>query len=170
MQKASQQAHALPYDALLMEAKGSGMRRLETTVLRFPSVNSDYAVCSATLETADGATYSEVACAAATSTSGDAQAKALELACQKAKSKALESFTGIKCEVKTVLSVLSPQPSLKAGATPAESSRVPAPLVLPTGPCYECGAELSPGNHEFSTKLFKRPLCVPCQINAAASR
>jgi hypothetical protein len=165
MQKASQQARALPY-----EAKGSGMRRLEITVLRFPSVNSNYAVCAATLEAADGAIYKEVACVAAASSSGDAQAKALELACQRARSKALESFVGIKCEVETIPSAPSPQPSLKADATPVQPSRTPAPPILPTGPCSECGAEISPANNEFSTNLFKRPLCVPCQINIAASR
>lgn len=170
MHIALRQAETPQYEALINMAKTQGLRSLETTVLRFPSANSNYAACSATLEAADGATYKEVACVAAASRSGDAQAKALELACQRAKLKALESFTGIKCEVETIPSAPSPQPSLKAGATLVESSRAPAPLVLPTGPCSECGTELSPGNHEFSTKLFKRPLCVPCQINVAASR
>ena len=170
MHIALRQAETPQYEALINMAKTQGLRSLETTVLRFPSVNSNYAACSATLEAADGATYKEVACVAAASRSGDAQAKALELACQRAKSKALESFTGIKCEVETIPSAPSTRPSLKTGATLLQSSRAPAPLTLPTGPCSECGAEISPGNYEFSTNLFKRPLCVSCQINAAASR
>ena len=46
---------ALPYDDLLMAANGRGLRRLETTVLRFPATASNYAGCSATVEADSGA-------------------------------------------------------------------------------------------------------------------
>ena len=168
MQIAFRQAETPQYEALINVAKTQGLRSLETTVLRFPSVNANYAACSATLEAADGATYKEVARRCCFKF-GDAQAKALELACQRAKSKALESFTGIKCEVETIPSAPSRNLHLRLvrhWSNPPGRQRHWFCLL---GHVRMWRRDI-PGNHEFSTNLFKRPLCVPCQINIAASR
>ena len=166
MQSVPSQAKALLYDALLKKAKDLGLRRLETAVLRFPSTRAGYAVCSATLEADDGSIYKEVASFPAIASSGETQAKAVECACIKAKARALEAFTGLRCKLD------APAPARRAvsdvAPLPMQPRKTPEPI--PDAPCSECGAPLSPGNHEFSTKLFRRPLCVTCQINAAAWR
>jgi len=166
MQSVPRQARVLPYDALLKKAKDLGLRRLETSVLRFPSTRAGYAVCSATLKADDGSIYREVASFAAIGSSGETQAKAVECACIKAKARALEAFTGLRCKLD------APAPARRAvseaAPLPMQPRKTPEPI--PDAPCSECGAPLSPGNHEFSTKLFRRPLCVTCQINAAAWR
>ncbi len=167
MQSVPSQAKALLYDALLKKAKDLGLRRLETAVLRFPSTRAGYAVCSATLEADDGSIYKEVASFPAIASSGETQAKAVECACIKAKARALEAFTGLRCKLDD-----APAPMRRAVRDVAPVPTQPRKTLepVPNEPCSECGATLSPGNHEFSTKLFKRPLCVPCQINTAASR
>jgi len=166
MQSVPSQAKALPYDALLKKAKDLGLRRLETSVLRFPSGRAAYAVCSATLEADDGSIHREVASVPAVSSSGETQARAVECACIRAKAHVLEAFTGLKCKLD------APAPAQRvvneAAPLPMQPRKTPEPI--PDAPCSECGAPLSPGNHEFSTKLFRRPLCVTCQINAAAWR
>ena len=166
MQSVPRQARVLPYDALLKKAKDLGLRRLETVVLRFPSTRAGYAVCSATLKADDGSIYREVASFPAIASSGETQAKAVECACIKAKARALEAFTGLRCKLD------APAPARRAvseaAPLPMQPRKTPEPI--PDAPCSECGAPLSPGNHEFSTKLFRRPLCVTCQINAAAWR
>ncbi len=159
---------ALPYDDLLMAANGLGLRRLETTVLRFPTAASNYAVCSATVEADSGAIYKEVATTVATSSSETARARAVESACMKAKMLALETFTGIKGI--PAKEELAPAATMPRAAAPVPERSITPLAPAPTEPCSECGAPLSPGNHEFSTKLFRRPLCVTCQIKAAASR
>ena len=166
MQNVPSQTRILPYDALLKKAKDLGLRRLETAVLRFPSTRAGYAVCSATLEADDGSIYKEVASFPAIASSGETQAKAVECACIKAKARALEAFTGLRCKLD------APAPVRRAVSDVAPVPTQPRKTLepVPNEPCSECGATLSPGNHEFSTKLFKRPLCVPCQINTAASR
>ena len=167
MQSVPSQAKALLYDALLKKAKDLGLRRLETAVLRFPSTRAGYAVCSATLEADDGSIYKEVASFPAIASSGETQAKAVECACIKAKARALEAFTGLRCKLDD-----APAPMRRAVRDVAPVPTQPRKTLepVPNEPCSECGATLSPGNHEFSTKLFKRPLCVPCQINTATSR
>ena len=166
MQGITSQNKVLPYEALLEKAKDLGLRRLETTVLRFPSARAGYAVCSATLEADDGSIYREVASVPAVSSSGETQARAVECACIRAKVHVLEAFTGLKCKLG------APAPAQRvvneAAPLPMQPRKTPEPI--PDAPCSECGAPLSPGNHEFSTKLFRRPLCVTCQINAAAWR
>lgn len=166
MQSVPSQDRALPYDALLKKAKDLGLRRLETSVLRFPSGRAAYAVCSATLEADDGSIHREVASFPAIASSGETQAKAVECACIKAKARALEAFTGLRCKLD------APAPARRAVSEAAPAPTQPRKTLepVPNEPCSECGATLSPGNHEFSTKLFKRPLCVPCQINTATSR
>ena len=166
MQSVPSQAKALPYDALLKKAKDLGLRRLETSVLRFPSGRAAYAVCSATLEADDGSIYREVASVPAVSSSGETQSRAVEGVCLKAKERVLEAFTGHRCKLD------GPAPAQRAMSDVAPVPTQPRKTLepVPNEPCSECGATLSPGNHEFSTKLFKRPLCVPCQINTAASR
>jgi hypothetical protein len=166
MQNVPSQTRILPYEALLEKAKALGLRRLETMMVRFPSTRTAYAVCSATLEADDGSIYSEVASFPAIGSSGETQAKAVECACIKAKARALEAFTGLRCKLD------APAPVRRAVSDVAPVPTQPRKTLepVPNEPCSECGATLSPGNHEFSTKLFKRPLCVPCQINTAASR
>ena len=95
MQSVPRQARVLPYDALLKKAKDLGLRRLETSVLRFPSGRAAYAVCSATLEADDGSIHREVASVPAVSSSGETQSRAVEGACLKAKARVLEAFTGV---------------------------------------------------------------------------
>ena len=99
MQGITSQNKVLPYEALLEKAKDLGLRRLETTVLRFPSARAGYAVCSATLEADDGSIYREVASVPAVSSSGETQARAVEGACLRAKARVLEAFTGLKCKL-----------------------------------------------------------------------
>lgn len=166
MQSAPSQTKALPYEALLKKAKDLGLRRLETSVLRFPSARAAYAVCSATLEADDGSIYSEVASFPAIASSGETQAKAVECACVRAKARVLEAFTGIRCKINEP----APARRVVSEATPVPLQPRKTPEPIPDELCFECGATLSPGNHEFSTKLFRRPLCVTCQINAAVAR
>ncbi len=166
MQNVPSQTRILPYEALLEKAKALGLRRLETTVLRFPSARAAYAVCSATLEADDGSIYREVASVPAVSSSGETQARAVECACVKAKARVLEAFAGIRCKLD------EPAPARRTAnettPMPVQSRKVSEPV--PTEPCAECGAALTYGHYEFSTRMFKRPLCAACQINAAASR
>ena len=166
MQNVRSQTRVLPYDSLLKTAKDLGLRRLETMMVRFPSTRTAYAVCSATLEADDGSIYREVASVPAVSSSGETQARAVEGACLRAKARVLEAFTGLKCKLD------APAPARRAVSDVAPVPTQPRKTLepVPNEPCSECGATLSPGNHEFSTKLFKRPLCVPCQINTATSR
>ena len=166
MQSVSNQTKALSYDALLKKAKGLGLRRLETSVLRFPSTRAGYAVCSATLETEDGSIYRDVASAPAVSSSGETQARAVEGACLKAKARVLEAFTGLRCK----LDAPATARQIVNEATPVPIQPRKALEPTPEEPCSECGAALTYGHYEFSTRMFKRPLCAACQINAAASR
>ena len=166
MQSVPSQDRALPYAALLKKAKDLGLRRLETSVLRFPSTRAAYAVCSATLEADDGSIYREVGSVPAISSSGETQARAVECACLKAKASVLEAFTGIKCKPTEPTSEPA-QTGKCIAAMPTGAASTSAPI--PLEPCAECGALLTQGNVDFSTKLFKRPLCVACQINTAAS-
>ncbi len=78
MQSVPNQDKVVPYKALLKKAKDLGLRRLETSVLRFPSTRAAYAVCSATLEADDGTIHREVASVPAISSSGETQARAVE--------------------------------------------------------------------------------------------
>ena len=166
MQSVPSQDRALPYAALLKKAKDLGLRRLETSVLRFPSTRAGYAVCSATLEADDGSIYREVASFAAIGSSGETQAKAVECACIKAKARALEAFTGLRCKLD------APAPAQRhvgeATLAPIQSRKAPEPV--PDEACSECGAPLTYGHYEFSTRMFRRPLCAACQIKTAASR
>ena len=166
MQNVPSQTRILPYEALLEKAKALGLRRLETMMVRFPSTRTAYAVCSATLKADDGSIYREVASVPAVSSSGETQARAVEGACLKAKARVLEAFTGLRCK----LDAPATARQIVNEATPVPIQPCKTSEPTPDEPCSECGAMLSPGNHEFSTRLFKRPLCVPCQINAAASR
>ena len=166
MQSVPSQAKALLYDALLKKAKDLGLRRLETSVLRFPSGRAAYAVCSATLEADDGSIYREVASVPAVSSSGETQARAVEGACLRAKARVLEAFTGLKCKLD------APAPAQRhvgeATLAPIQSRKAPEPV--PDEACSECGAPLTYGHYEFSTRMFKRPLCASCQVNTATSR
>jgi len=166
MKEVPRQTTSLPYDALLKAAKDIGLRRLEATVLRFPSAKSNYAVCSATLEADIGVIYRETATVVPASSSGTAQATALDSACVKAKALVLEAFTGIKCKPTEPTSEPA-QTGKCIAAMPTGAASTSAPI--PLEPCAECGALLTQGNVDFSMKLFKRPLCVACQINTAAS-
>jgi len=166
MQSVPSQTRILPYDALLKKAKGLGLRRLETMVLRFPSTRAAYAVCSATLEADDGSIYREVASVPAISSSGETQARAVECSCLRAKARALQTFTGLRCKLD------EPAPAQRvvneAAPLPMQPRKTPEPI--PDELCSECGAALTYGHYEFSTRMFKRPLCAACQINTAASR
>ena len=166
MQNVRSQTRVLPYDSLLKTAKDLGLRRLETMMVRFPSTRTAYAVCSATLEADDGSIYSEVASFPAIGSSGETQAKAVECACIKAKARALEAFTGLRCKLD------APAPARRAvseaAPLPMQPRKTPEPI--PDELCSECGAALTYGHYEFSTRMFKRPLCAACQVNAAASR
>ncbi len=166
MQGITSQNKVLPYEALLEKAKDLGLRRLETTVLRFPSARAGYAVCSATLEADDGSIYREVASVPALSSSGETQARAVEGACLRAKARVLEAFTGLKCKLD------APAPAQRhvgeATLAPIQSRKAPEPV--PDEACSECGAPLTYGHYEFSTRMFKRPLCASCQVNTATSR
>jgi len=158
--------HALPYEALLRKAKDLGLRRLEAMVLRFPSMRTGYAVCSATLEADDGSIYREIASVSAVSSSGETQAKAVECACLRAKARVVEAFTGLRCK----LDETAPAQRIESKAVPVpmQTGRILEPI--PDAPCSECGAVLTYGHYEFSRRMFKRPLCAACQVNAAASR
>ena len=166
MQNVPSQTRILPYEALLEKAKALGLRRLETMMVRFPSTRTAYAVCSATLEADDGSIYREVASFAAIGSSGETQAKAVECACIKAKARALEAFTGLRCKLD------APAPAQRhvgeATLAPIQSRKAPEPV--PDEACSECGAPLTYGHYEFSTRMFKRPLCASCQVNTATSR
>ena len=166
MQSVPSQAKALPYDALLKKAKDLGLRRLETSVLRFPSTRAGYAVCSATLKADDGSIYREVASFPAIGSSGETQAKAVECACIKAKARALEAFTGLRCKLD------APAPARRAVSEAAPAPTQPRKTLepVPNEACSECGAPLTYGHYEFSTRMFRRPLCAACQINTATSR
>jgi len=166
MQSVPNQDKALSYEALLEKAKDLGLRRLETSVLRFPSTRAAYAVCSATLEADDGSIYREVGSVPAISSSGETQARAVECACLKAKASVLEAFTGLRCK----LDERAPARRHVGEATPVPIQPRKALEPTPEEPCSECGAALTYGHYEFSTRMFKRPLCAACQINAAASR
>jgi len=168
MPTVTHKANALPYDDLLMAAKGLGLRRLEATVLRFPTSASNYAVCAATLEADSGAVYKDVATTVAISSSETARAGAVESACMKAKMLALETFTGVKGIPAKEES--APAVTVPRAAAPVAKRSSPPLAPAPAEPCSECGTPLTYGHYEFSTRMFKRPLCVPCQINTAASR
>lgn len=168
MPAVTRKAESLLYDDLLIAAKGLGLRRLEATVLRFPTTASNYAVCAATLEADSGAIYREVATTVAISSSETARARAVESACMKAKMLALETFTGIKGI--PAKEELAPAATVPRAAAPVAKRNSPMLAPAPTEPCSECGAPLTYGHREFSMNMFKRPLCVACQINAASSR
>lgn len=166
MQNVTSQVKALPYETLLNKAKGLGLRRLKTSVLRFPSARAACAVCSATLEADDGSIYRNVASAPAISSSGETQARAVECACVRAKARVLEAFTGMRCK----LDAPAPARGVVSEVTPVPLQPRKTPEPIPDELCSECGAALGYGHYEFSTRMFKRPLCTACQINAAASR
>ncbi len=166
MQGIPSQNKTLSYEALLKKAKDLGLRRLETSVLRFASARAAYAVCSATLEADDGSIYREVASVPAVSSSGETQSRAVECACLKAKARVLEAFTGLRCKLDEPAQAR--QIADKAAPVPIQPRKASEPT--PEEPCSECGAALTYGHYEFSTRMFKRPLCAACQINAAASR
>lgn len=168
MPTATHKATALPYDDLLTKSRGLGLRRLEITVLRFPSSASNYAVCAATLEADSGAIHKEVATAVAASSSETAGARAIESACIKAKMRALEAFTGIKGIPAN--EELAPAATAPRAAAPVAKRSSPPLAPAPIEPCSECGAHLTYGHREFSVNMFRRPLCAACQIQAASSR